>query len=449
MLHADQRCGLGSLDRPQDAQTMRRSLATSPRRLPRLFAAGSLAALVGTMLALASPASAGTPADAIARLNAQRAANGIPAGIVERPDWSDACARHNDYRRQNGTMGHDEDPARPSYSPEGAWAGQNSVLASGSDWNAANPWENAPIHLGQVLSPRLAQMGVDDSGGYVCATTFPGMTRAPAGKAGVSTYPGDGREEVPYAQNASESPFVPGDFVGLPQGTTTGPNLLVLVDGPWSSASACITSASVTGPDGPVEVRWVDNQTNGIGPYLATGGVVIPTQPLRSSTAYTTSVTLAVGQTTVSHSWSFTTASGPAPPPPTGPAPGGQPAPPCAGTPPVPPSAGTQPVPPSAGARGSGKSSAAARLPQWIDIKRRTIRAGRKFVLRYQAADRGRMTVRLIRGGRTISRSSLTVVRGGRGEIGVPSGQLGRYKLRASLDTSRTTSFSATVTAQR
>jgi hypothetical protein len=70
-------------------------------------------------------------------------------------------------------------------------------------------------------------------------------------------------------------------------------------------------------------------------------------------------------------------------------------------------------------------------------------------VLRYQAADRGRITVRLIRGGRTISRSSLTVVRGERGAIGVPSGQLGRFKLRASLDTSRTTSFSATVTAQR
>ena len=430
---------------------MGRSLTTYSRKLLRLCAVGSLAALAGTMLALAlaSPASAGTPAEAIARLNSQRAANGIPAGIVERPDWSSACARHNDYSRQNGTVGHDEDPTRPSYSSEGAWAGQNSVLASGTGWNAANPWENAPIHLAQVLSPRLAQMGVDDSGGYQCATTWPGMTRAPAGQAGVYTYPGNGRENVPYAQNASESPFVPGDFVGLPQGTTTGPNMLVFVDGPWSSTSARITSASVNGPEGPVEVCWVDNETDGIGPYLAAGGVVIPAQPLRPSTAYSASVVLAVGQTTVSHSWSFTTAGGPAPPAPTGSPRGCQPAPPSARAQPAPTSAGTQPAPPSAGARGAGKSSSPAPLPQWIDIKRRTIRAGRSFVLRYQAAGRGRLTVRLTRGGRTFFRSSLNVVRGKRGAISIPSGRLGRYKLQASLDTSRTTSFSATVTARR
>src|SRR5262249_55243813 len=154
---------------------------------------------------------------------------------------------------------HYEDPNAPGYTPEGAWAGRNSVLASGASWDGDNPFENAPLHLDQLLGPRLSEMRADDSGGWVCATTWPGMTRsAPPGPV-VYTYPGDGASSVPYTQTAHESPFVPGDFVGLPQGTTTGPHLYVLADGPSGSTQAHITGASLSGPDGPVEVRWVDN----------------------------------------------------------------------------------------------------------------------------------------------------------------------------------------------
>jgi hypothetical protein len=371
---------------------------------------------------------AATAGEAIARLNAQRAENGIPAGIVERPDWSYKCARHNDYQRQNG-LGHDEDPSRPGYSPEGAWAGQNSVLASGANWDGANPFENAPIHLDQLLAPRLAEMGIDDSAGYVCATTWPGMTRPAPAQATVYTYPGNGRTGVPYAQTASESPFVPGDFVGLPGGTTTGPNILVLADRP-TIGPARITGASLTGPDGPVELRWVDNGTGGIGPYLVPGGVVIPVRPLRPASAYSASVTVSAEGATTSRAWSFTTAAAPRPPTST----------PAGG-------AGSG----SSGGYGSGSSDDGVDLPptaggaQWIQLTRRTVRAGRSFNVQYRAASRGKISVRLVARGRTYVQGGFPVAAGERGSLRVPTARAGRYTLTAKLRASRTTTSRWTV----
>lgn len=387
-----------------------------------------LGASLVVLLAFASePAAAATATEAIARLNVQRSENGIPAGIVERPDWSYACALHNNYQRQN-ERGHGEVPGRPGYSEQGAWAGGNSVL-SGSDWNGPNPFENAPIHLDQLLAPRLAEMGVDDSGGYVCATTWPGMTRPAPTQATVYTYPGDGRTGVPYAQTASESPFVPGDFVGLPGGTTTGPNMLVLADGP-TIGPARITGASLTGPDGPVELRWVDNGTGGIGPYLASGGVVIPVRPLRPASAYGAFVTVSAGGATTSRAWSFTTAA--ALPPPTSTPDGG---------------AGSG----SSGDGGGGSSGGGVDQPptaggtQWIKLTRRTVRAGRSFKVQYRTESRGRISVQLVARGRTYVQGGFPVAAGERGTLGVPASRTGRYKLTAKLRTSRTTTSRWTV----
>lgn len=263
-------------------------------------------------------AQAATSAGVIASLSAQRAANGLPGDITERSDWSSACAQHNAYMQQNNVIGHGEDPSRPGYTSEGAWAGQNSVLAYGSTFDTGNPFELAPIHLDQLLAPRLNAIGADERGGYVCVTTWPGYLRSPVGTPVIQTYPGDGRTGVPGSETARESPFTPGDFVGLPQGTTTGPHLYVFVDGPWQEAftSARITGASLAGPAGPVEVRWVDRSTGQIGPYLATGGIVIPVQPLQASATYTASVSVEVAGSTTSRTWRFTTAAAARPPDP-------------------------------------------------------------------------------------------------------------------------------------
>jgi hypothetical protein len=274
--------------------------------------AGTAVGLAVLLLALAAPARADVPAQtALSYLNAQRAANGLPTGIVEEPTWSQDCALHNAYEMQNGgQLTHQEDPSAPGYTEGGAWAGAHSVLSAGSDWTpATNPWEDAPIHLDQLFTPSLAAIGIDDANGLVCATTWPGMTR-PAGLTDtISTYPGDGVQNVPAAENASESPFVPGDFVGIPGGTTAGRELFVYLDqaGNQGPAQVTITAASLTGPSGPIEVRWVDNSTQTVGPYL-TGGIVLPVAPLAPGATYQATVSVQDGNGAVSHAWSFTTA---------------------------------------------------------------------------------------------------------------------------------------------
>jgi hypothetical protein len=281
------------------------------RRLPLLIAFLALGVLMTFVLwlSVAAPAHAAASAQAIANLNAQRAANGIPAGITENPSWSAACAAHNNYQRPNGgALTHSEDPAKPGYTPEGAMAASKSVLSRGDDWNNGNPWETAPIHLHQLIAPRLSSMGVDDSDGYVCATTLLGRDRPQPAAPIVYTYPDNGTVHR-FEETAAEGPYTPGMLVGVPAGTLTGPYLYVMIDGPWSVyAKATITAASLTGPDGPVAIKTVDNTTPGLVGYLPTGGELIPLAPLRGRATYTVSVTAAVeGSAPISHQWSFST----------------------------------------------------------------------------------------------------------------------------------------------
>lgn len=266
------------------------------------------------MLYLVPMARAATAGEAVARLSAQRQANGIPAGIVESPDWSGACALHNRYEKANGGgLTHDEDPANPGYTEAGAWAGRNSVLHGGSGWDAGNPFETAPIHLSQLLAPYLAVTGVDDSNGFVCATTWPGYVRPDPPAPTVYSYPGNGTAGIYYREVASESPFVPGAFVGLPDGSATGPYLYVFAAGPGMAGQpGQIAAASLAGPNGPVEVRVVDNTTGQVGPYLPSpSGMLIPVNPLPPRTTFLASVTLVVAGAPLGYQWSFTTASAP------------------------------------------------------------------------------------------------------------------------------------------
>lgn len=183
-----------------------------------LRAASLLATAAAASALAAAPASAATSAEIVSALNAQRSANGIPAGIAERADWSESCRQHNEYMRQNGELTHDEDPSAPGYTADGAWAGQNSVLAQGSTWSAGNPFEEAPIHLHQLLAARLSEMGAEEHDGWVCATTWPGMNRPHPAAAEVYTYPGDGRTDVPVARRRTSSPTRRGTSSACPAG---------------------------------------------------------------------------------------------------------------------------------------------------------------------------------------------------------------------------------------
>jgi hypothetical protein len=294
-----------------------------------------LRAIVLIAVAVASPATAraATAAEQIAALNAQRAANGIPAGIVEQPDWTRACRDHMAYIAANGgTLTHDEQPGNPGYSADGAWAGPRSVLAPDGDafGPSGNAFESAPLHLMQTLAPALSQIGV--WGG--CATTGAGAARETM-TTSLFTYPGDASADVARSETAAELPFVPGDFAGLAQGTTTGVHLLVMSLG---TASGRLTSATLSGPAGPVEVRTVDNATPHLVGYMPPGGIVIPVAPLAADATYTASATFQpLDGEALSRTWSFATGS--AAPPAVAPA-----------------------TPGEGGAAGAGPAHAAARL---------------------------------------------------------------------------------------
>ena len=264
-------------------------------------------AMVAACLLAPDAAAATTAAEAIAHLNAQRAANGLPAGVTENLAWSEGCRLHNAYRAANGwgANPHDEDPRLPFYSELGRQAARSSVLGPAAGWPAdgTNPWENAPIHLMQVLAPDLAETGWADG----CMWTWPGYTRPAPVRPTLLSYPGDGTSIYPQ-QTAGEWPFTPGEFVGL-GGATTGPHLYVFAPG---TSRSRITAATLSGPDGAVEVRTVDNHTRGargdLGPYLPSGGIVIPAAPLRSGTEYTASVSVVADDApALTRRWSFTT----------------------------------------------------------------------------------------------------------------------------------------------
>jgi hypothetical protein len=253
-------------------------------------AAGAGLAVLAIFSAMLLPAGAAAISgpEIVQRLNQQREANGIPGGLLERADWSADCAKHNYYGAQTGELRHSEDPSSPYYSAEGDWAAENSVLASGSSWSQGNPWEEAPIHLIQLLAPQLSEIGAAENDNHNCATTWPGYHRPEPTGLTTYSYPGNGVSGVVPTERALESPSVPGDQVGLPQGTATGRHLLVYLAGLDPSDAPDVTAtATLSGSNGAVDLRVVDSTNEEIGGYMPQpSAFLIPAQPLKPQAAY-------------------------------------------------------------------------------------------------------------------------------------------------------------------
>jgi hypothetical protein len=241
-------------------------------------------------------------------LVAERARDRLPAHVVENPRWSQECAAHDEYEAASGVLQVGEDPTGAGASVGGAWAGLNSDLAEGQWTRAATPWENAPIHLLALLAPSLSVTGIDDSGTFQCAITFPGMVRRWRGADAITTVPAAGARNVPGSELARESPFTTVQFVGLPAARATGRELFVYLNrhGQIGQEPVRILAASLTQAGRQVAVRWVDSGTRTVGAYLA-GGILIPVDPLRPHTTYRARVSVDDGARTLTRSWSFTT----------------------------------------------------------------------------------------------------------------------------------------------
>jgi len=276
------------------------------------LAAAVLCLLAALPVLAASPAAASlTGAEIVHLLSLQREANGIPGGLSERTDWSTGCAKHNYYEEQTGEFGHEEDPSSPYYSEEGDWAAHNSVIAYGSSWGEGNPWEDAPIHLLQMLAPQMSETGAAESYGRNCLTTWPGYKRPSPATLTPYSYPGNGVTGVVPEEYAAESPFIPGDFVGLPEGTATGRYLLAYLSGAFGYAEAAKVTATATlsGPAGPVDLRTIDSTSSDIGAFMPPpSAFLIPAQPLQPLAGYQADVKWAMaGVPLYEQRFSFTT----------------------------------------------------------------------------------------------------------------------------------------------
>jgi hypothetical protein len=220
-----------------------------------------------------------TSADIVRFLNAQRAANGLPAGIIEDPALSAGCFTSS-------------------------W-----LRAAAGSWTAtSNPFEDRPGSLVRLLAPRLDRMGAATHASEVCAA-LPTSLNGPAPPTDVVyTYPGDGATdwwtrhwadvEVPTDQ--------PGEF--HVEKVAVGPVLYAFFDGPGLTPAATVdvTEATLTGPGGTLPVDASVTTT-------PTAVELTPHDRLHQFTTYTTTVSADVtpegggAARPFARTWSFTT----------------------------------------------------------------------------------------------------------------------------------------------
>jgi hypothetical protein len=255
----------------------------------------------------AAPALAASAEEALAFVNQQRAANGIPPVPL------------------------DQSLLRPECSLENHHIASPDVAA----WSATtSPWDYAPLHQSILYDPNATAAAYGEFGEFKSNNpTFPSsvgqwacmwftwnweVRNAPVEPAFYAFVGDRGPSSVPAQEVAGEWPGTPAQMVGLPQGATTGPNLLVYalhMGGGSHIVAASLTSAAGT----PVEVRSVDSDTSYQGQYWMTGwrGVVIPVSPLQWSTSYTATVAWAnTNGYVATQTFSFTTEPQPPPPAP-------------------------------------------------------------------------------------------------------------------------------------
>ncbi len=284
---------------------------TASRRRARRTAIAAALALLAALAAAPSASAVGSDV-AIANLNAQRSTNKIPAGILNDPLLASGCQQHNSWMALNNVLSHEEPAGSPGFTTAGQTAGRTSVLARGTPpWSNpdSNPWEAAPIHLAQILDPALAVSGFDESQGFACLVTLAPPLRT-GGAPQIFTYPGPGTS-IYGRLKANESPFTPGDLVGIPQPTETGPYLYVFVFGNnvQGLQQAQITSGTLHKKRGKkfskkVRLTRIDGTNPQLGPFIPPGGMLIPRTPL-SPGSYRAAVSVSVTGQTLKKTWKF------------------------------------------------------------------------------------------------------------------------------------------------
>jgi hypothetical protein len=224
-------------------------------------------------------AQATTATEAVALLNAQRAANGLPAGVTL--DQSLLRAECDLEDHEIATFG------------TGGWTASTS------------PWNEAPLHKALLYSPFVtaASYGIYShfwQGGEIEETTpaqcmWFSWDREAASRLSTPRFysfvGSSGPSAVPLAERPDELPYSAQQAAGI-QAEETGPSLILYSLG--LGPEPRITAASLTTTSGqPVEVRTIDDGApyEGQADLVSSAGILIPVKPLAGSTQYTASIT--------------------------------------------------------------------------------------------------------------------------------------------------------------
>lgn len=104
-------------------------------------------------------------------LNRLRAAHGMAPAALSEPA-SRACTSHARYLAANGWTGftnpHDEDPAKPGYTPEGQEAARRSVIMLEPAVDTILAFWRTWYHRTPIVSPKLEQIGIAADPPQIC-----------------------------------------------------------------------------------------------------------------------------------------------------------------------------------------------------------------------------------------------------------------------------------------
>jgi hypothetical protein len=232
---------------------------TSSRRLAATIASIAVAVSIATVTLVPGGTARASIADDdwLGIVNAYRAMSGL-SPVVENPTWSLEGAAHASYMLLNG-MSHDEIPGRPGYTPGGDVAGNNGNVAVSSGIGATprnhiDLWMTGPFHAIGILRANLTAVGFGmatnaDTSPWKSGATLDVLRGLDWGRPRPTTpivFPGR-NATVPLSKFVAETPN-PVTLVGW--SGSAGLPLIAMMPNAVSSATA-----TLTGPDGPMEVR--------------------------------------------------------------------------------------------------------------------------------------------------------------------------------------------------
>ena len=234
---------------------------------------GLLLQALGTVAALAN-------VNSLTELNSLRAANGIPAGIINNPSWSAGCAAHMNYLELNDYEGewHTEVRGRPGYTDAGKQAAGSSVLSNASSVGSTRTGSRRRS-TSRSCSRRSCRFRLGAGLQY----TWPGYLRPEPRRYGALHLSRRrrrrGDEPVPVRARVR-----------------------------WGCRRGHAVGRVDHRSRGPVDVNVIDNHTPGAEGYLPPGGVLAPAAPLEDDSTYTAQVTFTSDEgAQATRRWSFST----------------------------------------------------------------------------------------------------------------------------------------------